>query len=328
MNTSETNLSGAEVPAGTLTPPTSRIAVRPVLRILSVLVRREFWEHRALWAAPLLIAGLLIACAVPAHFNLIDFADDEQSWSHGRTRSALVALAQWGVTVPQFLVMVIVLSFYLTDCLYAERKDRSILFWKSLPVSDGLTVASKLLTALVVVPLGVYAVTIVTHLLVWGILVARSAGGTAVPLKAVWDTVVWLKVEALILYGVLVSIFWYAPMAAYLLLVSAWNKRNPFLWSALPPVFAIIIERSAFGTHYVTSLIQYRTVGIWEGLNLQNAAERTVHDGNNHLVSLPGIFDTLDVTGPFLNIDLWLGVAVAAGFAFVAARIRRYRDDT
>jgi ABC-2 type transport system permease protein len=323
MSTPETNVSGADVSAS-LTPSASAVTRHSMVQTLGVLVRRELWEHRALWVVPLLIAVLLIACAFPLHFGPMPFGDDS-IWSHERTRAAVLALGQWGLTVPQYLVMLIVLTFYLLDCLYAERKDRSILFWKSMPVSDGLTVASKLVTAVVVVPLGVYVVSLITHFLFWAILAAR---GALPQMASSWDTVVWLKVQLLMLYGIVVSMLWYLPAAAYLLLVSAWARRNVFLWSTLPPLLAMIAERLAFGTHYVTDLIQYRTFGIWGGLNTDDAAIRTVHDGQHHIVSLPGIFDSLNVTEPFLNIDLWLGVAVALGFAFAAARIRRYRDDT
>jgi ABC-2 type transport system permease protein len=326
MSTPETNLSGTDT-ATALTPPASGIASRSLLQTLTVLIRRELWEHRSLWMVPLVISGLLVVCAFLVHIGAVPFGEDG-IWSHGQSRGALLALGQWALSVPEYLVMLIVLTFYLLDCLYAERKDRSILFWKSMPASDGVTVASKLLTALVVIPLGVYALALVTSLLFWAILAVRASFGALPPLKIVWDTVAWLKVEALMLFGVFVSMFWYAPFAAYLVLVSAWARRSVYLWASLPPLFAIILERFAFGTHYVTEFIHYRTFGIWDALNPEYAAERTVTDGHHSFISLPGMFDTLNVTQPFLNIDLWLGVAVAAGLAFAAARIRRYRDDT
>jgi ABC-2 type transport system permease protein len=325
VSTPDTNVSSS---TAALTPPaTAGAASRSSLQTVAILMRRELWEHRSLWMTPLFIAVLLLVCALFVHVGPVPFGDDEV-WSHDRSRAALFALMEWGVTVPQYLVMLIVLSFYLLDCLYAERKDRSILFWKSLPVSDGTTVASKLLTALVVIPLGVWALALVTSVLFSGVLAVRVAVGHLPAGVAVWNTVVWLKVESLMLYGVIVSMFWYSPMAAYLLLVSAWARRNVFLWATLPPVVAILVERFAFGTRHVTDLIQYRTFGIWDALNPQQSVERTVHDGHNSIVSLPGIFDTLNVSQPFLNIDLWLGAAVAAALVFAAARVRRYRDDT
>ena len=84
--------------------------------------------------------------------------------------------------------LVLVLTFYLLDCLYAERKDRSILFWKSLPVSDAATVASKLLVALAVVPLGVYVVAILSDLLFSAIIAVRASFNHSQILIGAWDT--------------------------------------------------------------------------------------------------------------------------------------------
>ncbi|MGC1458667.1 MAG: hypothetical protein WA825_10345, partial [Steroidobacteraceae bacterium] len=126
----------------------------PVLR---TLIRRELWEHRALWIAPLAVAALLLLLAIIGKTNA-DFGQvalPEQ-------RRALFAVIMAYAVVPQFLVLGIVSWMYAGDCLYAERKDRSILFWKSMPVSDTLTVLSKLLLVVVLVPLGVYLVSLVT----------------------------------------------------------------------------------------------------------------------------------------------------------------------
>jgi ABC-2 type transport system permease protein len=328
MSTPDANLSSAAAPAQ-VAPPASGVAQLSLLQTMTVLVQRELWEHRALWMAPLTVAVILVACSFPVHIGPLHFGNEEGFWTQDGNRLAVFGWLQWGLAVPQLIVMGILLNFYLLDCLYAERKDRSILFWKSLPVSDAATVASKLLTGLVIVPLGVFALTAVTNLLVSAIFVARASFGTTPIPAAVWSTVVWLKVEALFLYGLIVTIFWYAPLAAYLVLVSSWARRNVFLWAALPPVIAMLVERWSTGTHYVLSLIEYRTWGMWQTSNMEPSVNRAMTgDSHNQIVSLSSVFDNLHVAGPFLNIDLWIGLAVAAAFAFAAARIRRYRDDT
>src|SRR5206468_10746510 len=53
--------------------------------------------------------------------------------------------------------------FYCLDALYGERRDRSILFWKSLPVSDVMAVLSKLAIPIVILPLLSFAVTVATQ---------------------------------------------------------------------------------------------------------------------------------------------------------------------
>jgi len=293
---------------------------------MTTLIRREFWEHRSLWMTPLIVAGLLVLAAIPLHVGNDISAGPDNILGDAHNRLGIFTLVIWAQTVPQYLVMTIVLSFYLMDCLYLERKDRSILFWKSLPVSDATTVISKLFVALVVVPLGVYLTAMAASVLFQMILAVRIAHGSLPNIAVAWDTVAWLKVQGLMLYGLIISMLWYAPLAAFLLLISAWARKNVFLWTTLPPVIAIIMERIAFGTRYTKHLLQYRTWGIWDALGVNPTPPEGV--GHGRVVSLADLFDDISMGKAFLNIDLWLGLAVAAVFIFAAIRFRRYRDDT
>jgi ABC-2 type transport system permease protein len=292
------------------------------------LVRREFWEHRALWMAPLAVAGLLLICALPTHGAFQINVDEDVSSLGPQDKAVLFALAQWGLSVPHYLVMIVVVNFYLIDCLYAERKDRSILFWKSLPVSDEATVASKLFVGLIVVPLGTFVVALVTSLLFTAIWNLRASFGHS-PELVLWDTVALFKVQILMFLGLIVSVLWYAPLVACLLLASAWVRRNVLLWVTLVPLLALIVEKLAFGTHYVSGLIQYRTFGIWESLHVEAGILGSMtRVGTQEVVSLPHLLEHVNVGAAFTNIDLWLGLVVTAAFTYAAARIRRYRDDS
>jgi ABC-2 type transport system permease protein len=312
--------------AAAVAPPVGAVVHHPWSRTMTTLIRREFWEHRSLWITPLIVAGLLVLTAIPVHIGNVSLGAPDNIFGDARNRLSLFTLIVWGQTVPQYLVMTIVLSFYLMDCLYLERKDRSILFWKSLPVSDATTVISKLLVALVVVPLGVYLTAMVAGVLFQMIWALRVTYGSLPNISVAWDTVAWLKVQGLMLYGLVISMLWYAPLAAFLLLISAWARKNVFLWTTLPPVIAIIMERIAFGTRYTQHLLQYRTWGIWDALGVNPSPPEGV--GHGRVVSLADLFDDIAMGKAFLNIDLWLGLAVAAVFVFAAIRFRRYRDDT
>jgi ABC-2 type transport system permease protein len=164
MSTPGTNFSSADTPVA-VAPPVSGTARQSMLKTMVVLIRRELWEHRALWVTPLIVGGLLVLTALPIHIGSLPYGAHGESLATARNHVAMFTLMLWGQAVPQYLVMVIVLSFYLLDCLYAERKDRSILFWKSLPVSDADTVISKLLVGVVLVPFGVYLTAMVSGVL-------------------------------------------------------------------------------------------------------------------------------------------------------------------
>jgi ABC-2 type transport system permease protein len=325
MSTPDADLSSAAAPSA-VAPPTSTIAAHSVLKTMTVLVRREFWEHRSLWITPLIVAGLMVLTAFPIHIGDMQFGEHGPDFTTPETRLSAFTLMIWAQTVPQYLVMSIVANFYLMDCLYTERKDRSILFWKSLPVSDAMTVISKLLVGLVVVPLGVYLTAMVSGALFQTIWASRVAAGSLPAVAVAWDTVAWLKVQGLMLYCLIVCMLWFAPLAAALVLISAWVRKNVFLWTTLPLLIAIIMERIAFGTRYVVHLLEYRTWGIWDALGVNPTPPEGM--GQGRLVSLADLFDNVGMGKAFLNIDLWLGLAVAAALVFAAIRIRRYRDDT
>ncbi|HVW70234.1 MAG TPA: hypothetical protein VHB68_14755 [Steroidobacteraceae bacterium] len=306
----------------------SWLASDPWLRMLQTLIRRELWEHRLLWMAPLVVSALLLVCALLTHGALKVDTSDSEEWLDPQNKVIVFALSQWALTVPQYLVMILVQSFYLVDCLYAERRDRSILFWKSLPVSDGATVASKLIVGCIVLPFGTYFLALVTDVAFTAIWNVRALIFNSPELVA-WNTVAFLKTQALMFMGLVISILWYAPYFACLVLASACVRRNVLLWVTLVPLLAVIGERIAFGTHYIANLLSYRANGIWGSLRMETAVIHSLSDvGEAVVVSVPRLYDNVRIGPAFTNIDLWLGVLFAAACAFVAARVRRYRDES
>ncbi|HEY2590141.1 MAG TPA: hypothetical protein VGI35_01015 [Steroidobacteraceae bacterium] len=318
----------AEVRAAAAAPQSAArtAATRPMLTLL----RRELWEHTALWIAPLVVAAALIVGAIfgrayaPAAMPIS--VGDGPVPPQGVGAMVTTALVMSFGAV-QYFVMSVVLWFYATSCLYNERRDRSILFWKSMPVSDAKTVGSKMLMALVAVPLYVYLVTLLTTLVAIGIVALPRLSGPAS--VSVWDGGVWVRGQAFAFVYLVQSVLWYAPLTAYLLLVSAWARRNVQLW-ALSPLIAIIVERIAFGTHHLSTWLLYRLGPGWMSLGEQ-WFER-LFSGPFYYASGGSsrgqIFAGMEPLRGFENIDLWIGLAVAAAFLYAAVRVRRYRDDT
>jgi ABC-2 type transport system permease protein len=323
-------------PAGTaaLAVPASSMARGGLQQTLVTLVRREFWEHRYLWIAPLATAALLVVCALFAHGHIqLDGSDVGDQPFSARQALAVSTIAQGVVFVALNLVMAVMGSFYLVDCLYAERRDRSIYFWKSLPVSDGLTVASKLLVAMVVVPLGVWVLAAVTHVALSVVFAAHSALGRLPTHLVAWNTLTWLRVEFLLLVGLILGVLWNAPITGYFLLVSVLARRNAIMWATIIPLLALLLERIVLGTHYLYTFIAYRMNGIWDILANHgdlNFITGQAADGNTHFNVPPidALLGELHFRAAFLAPDLWLGLIAAAALVYGATRIRRYRDDT
>ena len=197
-------------------------------------VRRELWEHRSVWIAPLAAAGCVLfgfvvsVARTPHTLKLISKLPPDK----------LMALrfAPFGIAAAAIiLTSVVVGMFYCLGALYNERRDRSILFWKSMPVSDVTTLLSKITIPLVVLPIVAFAVICATELFMYLLdsVAYASRGGIFAQL---WSTVPLPQVWADVAYGIATLTLWHAPMYAYLLALSAWVKKGPFLWAIVPPI--------------------------------------------------------------------------------------------
>src|SRR5437762_13884756 len=223
-------------------------------------VRRELWENRSIYIAPLAVAGVFLFGFLIGTIHLP---------SRMRALSALDPAQQREVIAMQFdiaaallmLTQLLVGAFYCLDALHGERRDRSILFWKSLPVSDLTTVLSKVIIPLVVLPLIAFAITICVHL----IMVLETS--VVLIFHGMSPASTWAHVPVasnllLLLYGLSAIALWHAPIYGWLLLVSGWVRRATFLWAVLPIIAIQIFERITFGTSYFGSFVKHRLMGF------------------------------------------------------------------
>jgi len=298
---------------------------------LLMLVRREIWENRSLWITPLVISGIIL---ITAAFGGIHAGDGNFSFgprpsddelSHMLAGSMGKQEAIYGLTIATFTTMQlftlgIVVFFYLLDSLMSERKDRSILFWKSLPISDTEVVASKVLTALVAAPIYVLLVSAATQVLfalVWSL---RFGGTTLGQMLMPWDGGIWLQVQAGFLALVPAVIAWYLPIAGYLLLVSVWARRNAFLWAVLPPVAILMVEGLLLRSNTFAEFLGYRFIGVFKIMDFDRM--NSISDD-----AALGVF-LGHVGSVFTHYETWLGLLAAAAMFVAVVRIRRYRDDS
>jgi ABC-2 type transport system permease protein len=269
-------------------------------------VRREVWENRSIYIAPLAVAAVIIIGALVK--TLVELSTGTATLD--RTPAKLAQPYNFAA-VAIMAATFIVAFFYCIDALYGERRDRSILFWKSMPVSDVTTVLSKAAIPLVILPLVTFAVTIVTQLVMLLLSTAfvTMSGHSATDL---WTKLPWLEMSGMLLYHLItVHSLYYAPIFGWLLLISAWARRAPFLWAAVPPVVISVLERMLFNTSSFASMLGSRVSG---GGQMEGAPGGVLMLGHFH----PGQF--LSEPG------LWIGLAFCAAFLAGAVRLRRYRD--
>ena len=199
-------------------------------------IRRELWEHRSIYVAPLAVAGVaLFAFSLSSILGI---------WEKALRLNPEQPQAPFDMAAGLMMLTGIVVSvFYCLDALHSERRDRSILFWKSLPVSDQTTVLAKASIPLVILPLLIFAITVVMQ---WLMLLLSSAvvmaSGQSV--ATLWTNLPLFRISWLLLYHILTAhALWPAPIYCWLLLVSGWSRRATFLWAVLP-VVAIAGDRA------------------------------------------------------------------------------------
>ena len=275
-------------------------------------VRREVWEHRGIYLAPLAIAALV----------LLGFCLHVGRWAASLQGIDALAPAKqvhavilpFGLAVSVILVTGwIVGVFYCLDALNAERRDRSILFWKSMPVSDLTTVLSKAAVPMGVLPLVAVAVALATELVmlvVGSMALAAKDMSPAIP----WTYVPWVQTTIGLLYGVAVHSLWFAPIFGWLLLVSAWARRAPFLWAFMPFFAAMVLEKVAFGTQYVWFLVGYRITGGMRAFRGDAAKDPITQ------------LSQLDPLAFLALPGLWLGLVFTVICLAAAVRLRRRRE--
>jgi ABC-2 type transport system permease protein len=273
-------------------------------------VRRELWEHRSLYIAPLAAAGVVLFGFVISAMNLSHFRHAILSLSPDK-RAMVAAIPFFMADAAIIMTGLIVGVLYCLGALHNERRDRTILFWKSLPVSDLTTVFSKASIPLVVGPAILFVVILALQLVMLAlntvVLLADGLGPpTILPLLP--------RMTLGLAYGLVVLALWYAPIWGWLLLISAWARRTPFLWAFLPPLALIVLEKIAFDTSRFGELLAYR-------LRAFERAFTTLPRG----AEVRGLPDP-DPVRFLSNPDLWTGLAVAVAFLATAVWVRRYRE--
>ena len=314
------------------------------LKLDKTLVRREFWENRSLWLVPLVVAGILTVLSVymlvavlighdqtvnnvdianGPHFQL-DNMPDFRDMDDGAV-DMFVRMTTFGLGYLFNILMQIVVFFYLLDSLYAERRDRSVLFWRSMPVSDTRTVLAKLGTALISVTAITFVVTIAFQLL---LLVLELIMGSVLgvhPWALLGHPGAFLGSWLLLAYGLIVQAIWYLPFYGWYMLASSWAKKVPFLWAILVPAGIMFAELWVFHTtHLGHMLIAYKLRWAQLAFNfdlvdMQSLKHMNVGDGP--LMGFGNIGAL--ITSP----SLWIGLAVAAAFVYGAIWLRGKRSE-
>ncbi|HJR54439.1 MAG TPA: ABC transporter permease [Gemmatimonadota bacterium] len=275
-------------------------------------VRRELWENRSLWIAPLVVATLATLAffvtlpGLPESVRALSGPDmsDAHMTVHG---------PYGGAALLGFATAFVVAVFYCLGALQGERRDRSILFWKSLPISDRTTVLAKASIPFIVLPLLVFGFTAIAFVVMMlvGTTVVAATGASA---GMLWSHAEPFQSGVSVLYAVFAITLWHAPIYGWLLLVSSWARRTAFLWAVLPFVAIAGVERILFGTTRFALFLNDLLLG-W--------VDRAFVFENDAMGDMLGALTPVT----FLRTpSLWIGLAFTAACLTVAVHMRRYRE--
>ncbi len=316
---------------------------------LKVLMRREYWENRGAFRNTPAILGLItVAFMLMGLVIKVRFDNEGYTFREAMRMFALQSEVDRGYQVTQsmmamsgffLMVMSVVIFFYLLGSLYDDRKDKSILFWKSLPASDALTITSKLFSAMFVIPLIFWVFLVATEVImmvIGGLMIWTAdqnpwtlAFGPAQPLKA-WG---------LVLAGWITNSFWMLPLYAWLLLVSSKAPRVPMLFAILPPIVLAVLQ--AWIGFLKTFQLQDNVLGITSKWIANSpailAGQITGNSDSEHTVSVslgmpvtstfdhaPTISNMLD---RLFSTHMLMGLVVTAVFLFITLWFRRRASD-
>ena len=337
-------------------PRNTRTAPHPTGKF-RMLLRREFWEHKGgflwapVWAGVISLVLTLMALVVgevaarraiaagkmqidgDVRINGLDLSvltskmepDDLRQLADG-IDIGMLGGAFWPMIVLGFVVF-----FYCLGSLYDERKDRSVLFWKSLPLSDSQTVLSKAASALVVAPLIAILVAVACMFVFLTLLSGFVLLHNGNPITLLWGPGSPLANAGLMLSAVPIYALWALPTVGWLMLCSAWSRSKPFLWAIMIPVFAGIfitwfdvmqlfdLQSTWFWKNIVARGLLSVFPGTW--VDAMDIGSMAKGDMPNHMEMLRSTYAVLATP------QLWVGAIAGAAMIFGAIRLRRWRDE-
>jgi ABC-2 type transport system permease protein len=324
MNAYVNTTPAARLPANTSAP------ARPVKPFYWSL-RRELWEHRSLYLAPGAVALLLLLAILIAALKLPDSMSRFDTFPPQKQLEVLSAPYSV-IALVLILTSLIVTLFYCLDALYGERRDRSALFWKSMPVSDWTTVLAKLAIPMLVVPVFLFALITAAQLIVLaGNVLLWSARGLNV--SNLLLQLPLLDMPLGVAHFLITLSIWYAPVYAWLLLVSAWAQRSPVVWAIVPWVAVVAFERLMLGTSHIRRWLQGRLAGGFDAAftsreTMAEVVERLQKPGADAGSAVRRGSDyTPDVLRFLSNPDVWMGLAVAAVLITATVWLRRRQES-
>ncbi|MES2048440.1 MAG: hypothetical protein V4447_08570 [Pseudomonadota bacterium] len=312
------------------------------LKSMEWLVKREFWEYKGMffWAPvrlALLMIALLVAIMLYSGGKGMSFDGHNATAVLEHKAEVVTAMANSYIaaSIPIFMMMGALAFFYCLGAMFEERRDRSILFWKSLPVSDAMTVLSKVAVALLVAPLISLGVGIVTSFVMLMFICVVMAFQGINFLGALFSNGDFYLTPLRLIAMWPVYILWAIPTVGWLLMVSAWARSKVFLWAVGMPLLGLVILKMAdfvfklnLDMDWISHNIMARVLGglfpgIWAGY--ESGAKGVMINQPQHGADMGSMLSNAWMS--LADVGVWGGVVAGVLMIFVAIKLRRWRDE-
>jgi len=247
-----------------------------MIQVLKAMIVREIQEHKVAFVyAPFFVSIILCFVIASVYFGGTNIQTDQFNFSteyyDEEIRQAMqsvssvsrIDIVRTGLLVLGFPILLTVgfgLLAYSLSTFADERKDRSLIFWRSLPVSDLTTVLSKVFTVTLIVPLMVLPYIILLQLVSMTSASIFFATNDIVSFGWLWGSYIftdWFR----IIFSLWAQSLWSLPIFLWLMLAGTYAAR-PIAGAIVPPVILIVLERIIFKTNLVLEFIENR-IGFW-----------------------------------------------------------------
>lgn len=247
-----------------------------MIQVLKAMIVREIQEHKVAFVyAPFFVSIILCLVIASVYFGGTNIQTDQFNFSteyyDEEIRQAMqsvssvsrIDIVRTGLLVLGFPILLTVgfgLLAYSLSTFADERKDRSLIFWRSLPVSDLTTVLSKVFTVTLIVPLMVLPYIILLQLVSMTSASIFFATNDIVSFGWLWGSYIftdWFR----IIFSLWAQSLWSLPLFLWLMLAGTYAAR-PIAGAIVPPVILIVLERIIFKSNLVLEFIENR-IGFW-----------------------------------------------------------------
>ena len=247
-----------------------------MIQVLKAMIVREIQEHKVAFVyAPFFVSFILCFVIASVYFGGTSIQTDQFNFSteyyDEEIRQAMksvssisrIDIVRTGLLVLGFPILLTVgfgLLAYSLSTFADERKDRSLIFWRSLPVSDLTTVLSKVFVVTLIVPLMVLPYIILLQLVAMTSASIFFATNDIVSFSWLWGSYIitdWFR----IIFSLWAQALWSLPLFLWLMLAGTFAAR-PIAGAIVPPVILRVLEGVIFKTNLVLEFIENR-IGFW-----------------------------------------------------------------